>query len=60
MNLCSQTQRSFDVIGVSETWKSVLNVIVVNIDINGYKRYDTGSMSSPCPEEIGARASIRT
>ena len=44
MNLCIQTQRSFDVIGVSETWNSALNAIVINIDINGYKSYDTGSM----------------
>ena len=45
VNLCIQTQRSFDVIGISETWNSALNEIIVDIDINGYKRYDTGSIS---------------
>ena len=41
VNLCVQTQKSFDIIGVSETWNSSLNEISANTDINGYKRYDT-------------------
>ena len=45
VNLCVQAQKSFDVIGVSETWNSVQNEIVADIDINDYKRCDTTSLS---------------
>ena len=45
VNLCIQTKKSFDIIGVSETWNSVQSEIVFDIDINGYKRYDSRSLS---------------
>ena len=45
VNLCIQTQKSFDIIGVSETWNSVQSEIVVDMDINGYKRCDIRSLS---------------
>ena len=45
VTLCVQAQKSFDVIGVSETWNSIKSEIVTDIDINGCKRYDTTSMS---------------
>ena len=45
VNLYVQAQKSFDVIGMSKTWNSVQNEIVADIDINGYKRYETTSMS---------------
>ena len=45
VHLCARTQKPFDVIGVSETWNSVQSEIVADIDINGYKRYETTSLS---------------
>ena len=40
-NFCIQTQKSVDIIGVSETSNPVLNEIFFDIVINGYQRYDT-------------------
>jgi len=45
VNLCARTQKPFDVLGVYETWNSVQSEIVADIDINGYTRYETTSLS---------------
>ena len=45
VNLCVQTQKPLDVIGVSQTWNSVRSEIVADIDINSYKRYETTLLS---------------
>ena len=43
--LCGQTKKSIDIIGVSETWNSMQNENLSNIDIEGYKFYKTMSLS---------------
>ena len=43
--LCGQTKKSIDIIGVSETWNSMQNGDLGNIDIEGYKLYKTMSLS---------------
>ena len=58
VNLCIQTQKSFDIIGVSETWNSVQSEIIADIDINGYKRYDTRSLSQNGGVELYVKSSL--
>ena len=43
--LCGQTKKSIDIIGASETWNSMQNENLGNIDIKSYKFYKTISLS---------------
>ena len=45
VQLCIDAEKSFDIIGVSEIWNSEQNEIRTNVDISGYKFYDTSSTS---------------
>jgi len=45
VQLCVAAKKSFDIIGVSEIWSSEQNKVLTNIDISGYKFYDTSSTS---------------
>lgn len=43
--LCGQFNKIVDIIGVSETWNSLQNEFLTNIDIEGYNFYKTKSLS---------------
>ena len=43
--LCGQFSKIVDIIGVSETWNSIQNEFLTNIDIEGYNFYNTKSLS---------------
>jgi len=45
VQICVDSKESFDVIGVSELWSSEQSKILTNIDISGYKFYDTSATS---------------
>jgi len=45
VQLCVDSKESFGVIGVSEIWSSEQSKILTNIDISGYKFYETSSTS---------------
>ena len=43
VQLCVDAKKYFDIIGVSKIWNSEQNKILNNVDISGYKFYDTSS-----------------
>lgn len=45
VQLCVDGKKSCDIIGVSEIWSSEQSKMLTNIDISGYKFYDTFSTS---------------